>query len=430
MGHNSADGYRKRFATRWQRREIEQANPWSGLNVPPSTDLLPQDWSLGAKFRSRMRRTALAMSIVVVVMAVSGGAYAWVAFNGIPRFSDNEVSSRSFNGAVPALAPEIISEISQLPVWIEGNQAWGGDELSPVELDPSLAELLFATTTTTAPPPPALSQGEVVVFGVFSTGTTRITDEQALEIGVWDADKRGSDKLSDVLMLLLVNPSNNKMTMLSIPRDTWMPTRDERINATFAQYGSQALADDLALVTGLRIDHLVQINMMGFVQLTNAVGGVSMSVAEPMRDAGSGLAVEAGVQRFDGRTALQWVRSRHVEVLRDDEWISDDSADFGRMQRQQTYLRALLAEAWSFDVVTKIPALVNATQSNLTIDDDLSISDLVDLGQRMRSGSGQLPGRRIPVSGGFVGKRSVLFADPWPVYDAMVKILADLGVQQ
>ena len=259
--------------------------------------------------------------------------------------------------------------------------------------------------------PDIVGRENVETFLVFSTGTTEISDEQARAIGVSDPELRGSDDLTDVVMLFVLGRDSDEMAVISIPRDTYLPQRQGRINRVFREFGPAALAADVAELTGLDVNHVVRVNMMGFVQLTDTLGGVDLVMTRPVRDLWTGLELPAGPVHLDGATALSYVRARHAEYLDGEEWVPDLSADFGRMERQRTFLIALLDAAWGFDAVTSLPGILDTVQRNVVLDEDLGVGDLLELASRIRSGGGALPGYQMPAEVGWVGPASVVFVD-------------------
>ena len=343
------------------------------------------------------------LSVVAVVLAV----WLWRTWESVPRFED---LSAEWDDVVPARPSN------------DGSSTDGGllplrSRAPTVREEPrapsasSSGEEVLPPTTTTIVLPDVPGRDQVENFLVFSTGTTEITDEEALAIGVSDPDQRGSDDLTDVIMVLTVGRSTGSMAVTSIPRDTWLDHRRSRINTVFRQFGPGALASDVAELTGLDIDHLIRVNMMGFVQLTDILGGVNITVDQPIRDLWTGLDLPAGQAQLDGSSALRYVRSRRAEVYVDEEWVPDRSADFGRMQRQRKFLVAVMSAAWSLDAVANLPGILDAVQRNVVLDEELGLRDLIDLSGKIRNGGGSLPGHQLPAEVGWVGPASVVFVD-------------------
>ncbi|MGY9071990.1 MAG: LCP family protein [Acidimicrobiales bacterium] len=376
--------------------------------------------------RRRIGRIAKWASLACVAAIMALGLVVWRSFESIPRFSDVDGTSGQLvpvqpgDVAAPVGAAFVLADPSLIPV-DEGVP----DEPSTGQSSSVLAEP--AATTTTTIPLPLVDSEDVETFLLFSTGITGITDDEALAIGVSDPDLRGADTLTDVVMVLLVGQETDRLAAVSIPRDTWLAHRDSRINTVYASSGPSALAVEVAGLTGLRIDHVIRVDMMGFVRLTDAVGGVDMSFDQGIRDIPTGLELAAGVSHLDGSTALRLVRARHLETENAGVWTADRSSDFGRMRRQQQFLVALLQSAWSLDAVTSAPAVLSAIQDHVVIDDSLGLSDLIGLAQRIRSTGGSLPGYLVPASVGWVGPASVVFVDGHAARSLVIDVVEGLS---
>ncbi len=193
-----------------------------------------------------------------------------------------------------------------------------------------------------------------------------------------------NSKRADVVMLARFDPTAHTIAFLSVPRDVRVripgTDRDDRLNTTFVA-GATQLVDAVAATTGIRPDHYVEVDFAGFARLVDAVGGVEMQFAQPMRDQLSGLDVDAGCQTLDGETALAFVRARHVEIREPDGRYSiDPTGDLGRIQRQAALINSAIA-----DIPTRIAGhptrlnrVVDALSDALTFDSQFSVRDLVD----------------------------------------------------
>ena len=136
--------------------------------------------------------------------------------------------------------------------------------------------------------------------------------------------------------------------MASLPRDLWVELPDgghDRINAAYAA-GRQRLIDTIRLNFGIDVNHYVEIDMVGFGRLVDAIGGVSMYFDTPMRDELSGLEIpSAGCVVLNGGMALAFTRARHLEYRTESGWRTDPTGDLGRISRQQIFLRSVLEQA-------------------------------------------------------------------------------------
>ena len=120
----------------------------------------------------------------------------------------------------------------------------------------------------------------------------------------------------------------------------------QRINSAYRRDDPSQLQDTIFLNFGIPIDHYIQVDFCAFKRLVDGVGGVKVPFEYPARDTNTGLDVPASggeCFKFDGDHALAYVRSRHYEYQVDGEWKTDGTSDFGRISRQQDFLRRTVA---------------------------------------------------------------------------------------
>jgi LCP family protein required for cell wall assembly len=155
---------------------------------------------------------------------------------------------------------------------------------------------------------------------------------------------------SDTIMVVRLDPKSNHADMLSIPRDLIVPIagtgKKARINTAYS-LGREVLVDTLRDNFNIEINHYVEVDFQGFKKLVDAIGGVSIWVDDAIRDKASGLYVtEHGCVTLDGKQALAFARSRHLQYMTPDGWSRQDPyADLGRIQRQQVFVRRALTKA-------------------------------------------------------------------------------------
>ncbi|WP_407662142.1 LCP family protein [Mycolicibacterium brisbanense] len=169
--------------------------------------------------------------------------------------------------------------------------------------------------------------------------------------------------------------SSTPPTMVSIPRDSYVPIPDngkDKINAAFSLGGAPLLAQTVESATGLHLDHYAEIGFGGFADLVDAVGGVTVCPAEPISDPLAGIDLAAGCQQLDGRNALGFVRSR-----------ATPRADLDRMVHQRQFMSALLHRATSPGVLLnplRWAPMAHAAANTVTVDQDAHVWDLARLG--------------------------------------------------
>jgi LCP family protein required for cell wall assembly len=182
---------------------------------------------------------------------------------------------------------------------------------------------------------------------------------------------------SDSIMILRRDPDNGA-ALLSIPRDLWVPIAgrgDEwKINAAF-NGGADRLVQTIQNALGIPIHHYIEVDFDGFARMVDTFGGVEICVEYAARDQGSGLDIQPGCQTLNGGMALAFVRSRHYTEWIDGEWVEDNKNDFGRMERQQLFLRtaatALLDELRSNPLI--LGDLLDAATQLITVDPNLDL---------------------------------------------------------
>jgi LCP family protein required for cell wall assembly len=181
-------------------------------------------------------------------------------------------------------------------------------------------------------------------------------------------------------MMWRVNPSTSEVAVLSFPRDLFVDiagsSRKGRINEAYERDNPQKLIDTIYQNFGINTDHFVQVDFCAFRTLVNAVGGVAVPFATPVRDPNTGLNVPApGCFTFDGDHALAYTRSRKLQYLDENgEWKQDPTSDLGRISRQQDFLRRtvsrLLAKgAYNPDVAG---GLIETLSEYIVADPDLT----------------------------------------------------------
>jgi LCP family protein required for cell wall assembly len=194
---------------------------------------------------------------------------------------------------------------------------------------------------------------------------------------------------SDTMMILHADTNSKKAAILSIPRDLYVPiagtSGSNRVNTAF-DGGPQRLVDTIQQNLGIKINHYVQVDFVGFQSIVNSVGGVDIYVPAPARDKLSGLNIKtAGCAHLDGFQALAWARSRHFEEFEGGRWQTDPTGDLGRIQRQQDFIRRMMKKALATRNPFKINQLIGIGIKNVKIDEHMSSSDILRLAGKFRS---------------------------------------------
>src|SRR5438067_11374843 len=194
---------------------------------------------------------------------------------------------------------------------------------------------------------------------------------------------------SDTMMILHADTKQKKAMILSIPRDLYVPIAgtngSNRINTAF-DGGAQQLVDTIQQDLGIKVNHYVQVDFVGFQSIVNSVGGVDLYVPAPARDKLSDLSIKtAGCAHLDGAQALAWARSRHFEEYVGGRWQSDPTGDLGRIQRQQDFIRRMLKKALATRNPLKVNQLIGIGIKNVQFDEHMTSSNLLRLAGKFRS---------------------------------------------
>ena len=256
-------------------------------------------------------------------------------------------------------------------------------------------------------------------------GSRGLTVAQGKALGVPDVAHRGADGLTDILMLALVNRANGHVSLLSIPRDTWVETCQCKINSLYNSQGAPALLDQVEQVTGIRPDHLVLINFSAFANLINSVGGVNIYVPNTIKDDYSHLPpTNAGCQVMNGTLALEYVRSRHTQTLLNGGWVADQSGtDFGRINRQQEVISALSRKLLSPSLPLHIPAILSTMGSGLTLDSSLSLVTATAIAGNLATAmtTSSISGFSLPSTTRYINGQSAVLVVPSALVDILNK---------
>jgi LCP family protein required for cell wall assembly len=197
---------------------------------------------------------------------------------------------------------------------------------------------------------------------------------------------------SDVVMILHLNPANNSLSILSIPRDLFVPNaRSEGANKIDAALyeGPDQLIAAIEEDFGIPIQHFVELNFDSFMNVVNALGGIHMYFPEPIFDSYSGLNIQTtGCIGLNGTSALEVVRARHLQykppgVTTTDPyyWPTEAQSDLARIRRDHEFLRVLASAVKAKGIGNPLTdqALVSGVVGDLTVDSGFSLSDMVSL---------------------------------------------------
>jgi LCP family protein required for cell wall assembly len=220
-------------------------------------------------------------------------------------------------------------------------------------------------------PRPETGEGTTFLLAGVDSRSGKPTTGGDAEAPVW---KVGAQR-SDTLMLVHLDPGEDAAYTVSIPRDSWVPIPGHghaKINAAFSWGGPALLVQTVERFTDVRVDHLAVIDWHGFEALTDAVGGVPITVRENSYDSEQHKHFTAGTHTMNGEEALSYVRQRH----------GLPGGELDRIKRQQQFLRSLVGEIRADVRLTDplgVARILDDLTANVSVDDHLSNADLRDL---------------------------------------------------
>lgn len=219
-----------------------------------------------------------------------------------------------------------------------------------------------------------------LVGGQFSDQPIMPTVEEGKTLNILfmgiDARDAKSNSRSDTMILASINTKTKRIAMISIPRDTHIKNflgRSEKINSVNYVKGPEAACKEVAKLLDTDVNYYVVTNFAGFGKIVDSLGGVHINVESDMHHADSvnpelAINIHKGYQYMDGHTALNYVRYR-----------GGPTADIGRTQRQQQFIKALVKEMFQAKTITKLPKLIPEISKN--VHTNIPLKDMIYLAQ-------------------------------------------------
>jgi LCP family protein required for cell wall assembly len=218
---------------------------------------------------------------------------------------------------------------------------------------------------------------------------------------------------SDIIFIVHLDPATHKVSLLSIPRDTFIPDARQgneafKIDAALYQ-GPTQLVNAVQQDFGIPIQHYVEVGFDGFVNIVNALGGIKMDFPMPVYDAYSYLNVQtAGCRLLNGDEALRVVRARHLQykppgVTTDDVyyWPQEVESDLARITRTHEFLRVLASTIASKNLSNPVTdqKMIDAIAPQVQVDSGFSTSDMLTLIQAFESTNiNNVPQYTLPIA--------------------------------
>ncbi len=269
------------------------------------------------------------------------------------------------------------------------------------------------------------------VMNVLLVGSDSRADVQGDLVDATGKGQAGTaGQRSDTMMVLHIDPTQQKATILSIPRDLYVPIAGtagkDKINAAYSLGGAPKLVETIQQDLGIEINHYAEVDFSGFERIVNTIGGVKVYVDAPARDSNSGLDIPvAGCSQLDGFQALAFVRSRYYETYQNGRWLSGSNSDIDRITRQQDFIRRIMSKSVSSGLSNPLTLnrLIGIGVANIKVDQAMSTKDITNLARKFRSlDANSVQMLTLPGNRAFVGDADVLLLDKEKAY-AYIDIL-------
>lgn len=183
---------------------------------------------------------------------------------------------------------------------------------------------------------------------------------------------------TDAIMIVQVSGDRQEVSVVSIPRDTWVEVPgygQAKINAAYSYGGPSLTIQTVEQLTGVRIDHFVIADFESFEALTDEIGGVVINLKTPQTLADTQF--PAGAQRLNGAQALAYTRERK----------SLPGGDFDRINRQQAWMRAIVSQVLHGGILTdptKLYGFLSAVTQTMAVDEGFTIDEMQSLAIDLR----------------------------------------------
>lgn len=239
---------------------------------------------------------------------------------------------------------------------------------------------------------------EKIIEKANTEETKKITEPFTMLLMGVDSEKesiRDSSFNGDALMLITFNPQTLNTTMLSIPRDTYVPIacfagKKENKITHAAWYGEDCMIDTIENFTGINIDYYVKINFKGVAKLVDALGGIIVDVPYQLCEQNSSrqwgnntvYIDKVGVQKLNGEQALALARNRHkpndgsevgrLMATHCPTYNKGARNDFVRGNNQQLVVKAMLSQLKNIKSLNQIYDILDTIEDNMETNMDIN----------------------------------------------------------
>lgn len=225
---------------------------------------------------------------------------------------------------------------------------------------------------------PITGRRNVLVVGLDTR--EGLTAAQLLALGT---EAVGESLLTDTILVVQYSADDDRARILSFPRDLAIPQNGGfvKINSLRASGGPTRLVEEVEALVGIDLDHYVEVDIAGFLRLTDAIGGVEVCLEQPLKDRFAGADLPAGCQVLDGIDAAGFVRARRAS----DSFGVDD---YGRAARQQYFIKQAVSEILTAGTLTnpsRISALMGVARQSVVTDQNLTTREILRLATTARA---------------------------------------------
>ncbi len=228
--------------------------------------------------------------------------------------------------------------------------------------------------------PPDISEYEGG-FNLLLTGVDTCEEAYAAYFGDRCSGPDSEGTLNDVNLLVHVSEEPRRITVVSFPRDLMLPIPEceneqgdvqsamskQALNTAYTDGGLNCVAKTITQLTGQDIQFAASVTFGGVIEITNAIGGVDVCLATPIKDKYTGLDMAAGTHTIQGLQALQFLRTRHGV---------GDGSDLGRIGNQQQYMSSLVRKMISGETLGNVPVMLKLANVGLSnVEASTSLAD-------------------------------------------------------
>ncbi|MGH8873574.1 MAG: LCP family protein [Acidimicrobiia bacterium] len=260
-----------------------------------------------------------------------------------------------------------------------------------------------ADEAPTADDGPVASAPEGLEIFLLAGSDSRDELESIEGFGEFDGER------ADVVMVLIRPADGSRAALLSLPRDLLVDNvcqlgGEHRLNDALqgcnTVNGPTALTRTVESVIGQTVDHFAMVDLAGFQEAVDAVGGYEICLERAVRDQRAQLELPAGCTQANGAQTLAWLRSRSTQELTGNGWRTMPGVnDLTRNERQREFLLSMMGHLSDFGSPTDIADIAQVIAPFVTVDSELTFLDAVDLAWTLRGLSrGNIDELEIPVS--------------------------------